>query len=425
MSAGDPDVGQRLFRKVALARLSSPDRLDALIGIGRPLIVLAWIGIVIAAATFLVWGFGARIEQKVIGRCILLSPSGIAEVTAGANGVVSGLRVKLGDTIEANQSVGRIVRAELDDQIKQARTRLAELERRQQEIGVYLQRAAGQSQSARNAEQSLSQAQAKLADGKTKAIDARVATERELVAQGLITQRTLLETEEARATALLEREQLADRAAQTKLGFAEQERQREREKVALNFQVNETRRSLEASLDIERQSAPIMSPFAGRVVEVKLENGVAVGFGTPVFMIERTDGVPGDIEAAIYVSGGEGKLVAAAMPVEITPDYVKRQEFGFLRARIASVSDYPVGAPGMRLLVQNDNLVRELSGSRSAIFARARLERQNSGKFIWSAAASAAPAVQTGALCRAEVTVGQRPPFALLISHYKQWMHAL
>lgn len=425
MSAGDPDVGQRLFRKVALARLSSPDRLDALIGIGRPLIVLAWIGIVIAAATFLVWGFGARIEQKVIGRCILLSPSGIAEVTAGANGVVSGLRVKLGDTIEANQSVGRIVRAELDDQIKQARTRLAELERRQQEIGVYLQRAAGQSQSARNAEQSLSQAQAKLADGKTKAIDARVATERELVAQGLITQRTLLETEEARATALLEREQLADRAAQTKLGFAEQERQREREKVALNFQVNETRRSLEASLDIERQSAPIMSPFAGRVVEVKLENGIAVGFGTPVFMIERTDGVPGDIEAAIYVSGGEGKLVAAAMPVEITPDYVKRQEFGFLRARIASVSDYPVGAPGMRLLVQNDNLVRELSGSRSAIFARARLERQNSGKFIWSAAASAAPAVQTGALCRAEVTVGQRPPFALLISHYKQWMHAL
>ena len=67
MSAGDPDVSQRLFRKVALARLSSPDRMDALIGIGRPLIVLAWLGITIAAITFLVWGFGARIEQKVIG----------------------------------------------------------------------------------------------------------------------------------------------------------------------------------------------------------------------------------------------------------------------------------------------------------------------------------------------------------------------
>lgn len=425
MSADESDVTQRLFRKVALARLSSPDRLDALLGIRRPLIALAWLGVALAITTFLVWGFGARLEQKVVGRCILLSPSGIAEVTAGASGVVSGLRVKLGDTIGANQAVGRIVRAELGDQIRQTRTRLAELERRQEELGRYLQRAAGLGQSARIAEHALSQAQVALAEKKTRAIDARVATERELVAQGLITQRTLLETEEARAAALLEREQLSDRAAQTKLGFAEQERQRERDKIAVDFQVNEARRSLEASLDIERQSAPIISPFAGRVVEVKLENGVGVGFGTPVLLIERTDGAPGDVEAAIYLSGGDGKLVETSMPVEITPDYVKRQEFGFLRARVATVSDYPVSSPGMRLLVQNDNLVRELSASRSAIFARARLERQPDGKFVWSAAASAPPAVQTGALCRAEVTVSERPPFSLLISQYKRWMHAL
>ena len=425
MSAEESDVNQRLFRKVALARLSSPDRMDALLGIRRPLIVLAWLGIAIAVTTFLVWGFGARIEQRVSGRCILLSPSGVAEVTSSASGVVSGLHVKLGDTIGANQAVGRIVRAELGDQIKQTRTRLAELERRQEELGRYLQRAAGLGQSARSAENALSQAQVSLAEGKAKSIDARVATERELVAQGLITQRTLLETEEARAAALLEREQLADRAAQTKLGFAEQERQRERDKIAVEFQVNETRRSLEASLDIERQSAPIVSPFAGRVVEVKLENGVGVGFGTPVLLIERTDGAPGDVEAAIYLAGGDGKLVEASMQVEITPDYVKRQEFGFLRARVAAVSDYPVSSPGMRLLVQNDNLVRELSGARSAIFARARLERSSTGKFAWSAAASAPPEVQTGALCRAEVTVSDRPPFALLISHYKRWMHAL
>ena len=425
MSAENSDVNQRLFRKVALARLSSPDRMDALLGIRRPLVVLAWLGIAIAVTTFLVWGFGARIERKVAGRCILLSPSGIAEVTAGASGVVSGLQVKLGDQIGANQAVGRIVRPELNDQIRQTRTRLAELEHRQEELGNYLQRAAGLGQSARNAENALSRAQVSLAEGKAKAIDARVATERELVAQGLITQRTLLETEEARAAALLEREQLADRAAQTKLGFAEQERQRERDKIAVDFQVNETRRSLEASLDIERQSAPIVSPFAGRVVEVKLENGVAVGFGTPVLLIERTDGAPGDVEAAIYLAGGDGKLVEASMQVEITPDYVKRQEFGFLRARVAVVSDYPVSAPGMRLLVQNDNLVRELSGARSAIFARARLDRSSTGKFAWSAAASAPPEVQTGALCRAEVTVSDRPPFALLISHYKRWMHPL
>ena len=85
----------------------------------------------------------------------------------------------------------------------------------------------------------------------------------------------------------------------------------------IDFQVSETRRSLEASLDIVRQSAPIVSPFAGRVVEVKIENGVAVGYGAPILLIERIDGAQGDIEAAIYVPGGEGKLVA---PVNIAVD---------------------------------------------------------------------------------------------------------
>ncbi len=421
MSENDSGTNQKLFRKVALARLSSPDRMDALLGIGRPLTALAWAGAVIAVATFVLWGFQGRVEQKVGGRCILISPSGIAEVTAGASGVVGNIKVKLGDRIAANQEVGRIVRADLDDQIRQARARLSELEHRQAEIGNLSARAAGQGQAARSSEQRLNAAQTKLADEKSQAIDARVATERALVEQGLITRRALLDTEETRAAAVLEREQLADRAAQSRLGFAEQDRQRDREKVAIDFQVSETRRSLEASLDIVRQSAPIVSPFAGRVVEVKIENGVAVGYGAPILLIERIDAVQGDIEAAIYIPGGEGKLVASGMAVELVPDYVKRQEFGFLRARVEGVSEYPISSPGMRLLVQNDNLVRELSGARAALFARARLDRKPGGQFVWSAAASAPPEVRTGALCRAEVTVGERPPFALLISLVKQW----
>ena len=421
MSETDSDTSRKLFRKVALARLSSPDRMDALLGIGRPLTALAWAGAAIALATFVLWGFQGRVEQKVSGRCILISPSGIAEVTAGASGVVGDINVKLGDRIAANQELGRIVRADLDDQIRQARARLSELERRQAEIGKLSARAAGQGQAAHSAEQRLNAAQVKLADEKLRAIDARMAVERALAEQGLITRRALLDTEETRAAAILEREQLADRAAQFRLGFAEQDRQRDREKVAIDFQVSETRRSLEASLDIVRQSAPIVSPFAGRVVEVKIEKGVAVGYGAPILLIERIDGAQGGIEAAIYISGGEGKLVAAGMAVELVPDYVKRQEFGFLRARVEGVSEYPVSSPGMRLLVQNDNLVRELSGARAALFARARLARKPGGQFVWSAAASAPPEVRTGALCRAEVTVGERPPFALLISLVRQW----
>lgn len=422
MDGGDSERSQKLFRKVALARLSSPDRLDALLGIDRPNVRLGVIGVAILLTAFVVWGFVWRFEQKVAGRCILTSPSGIAEVTASAGGVVGGLTVRLGERVVAGKPIGRILRPELDDQIRAARERLIELERRRDEINRFGSRSGAQGQSAALAERKLFEAQIRLAEDKARAIEKRLATERELVAQGLITRRTLLDSEESLAAAILEREQLVDRAAQAKLGFSEQERQRERERIAIDFQVNETRRNLEASLDIERQSAPIVSAFDGRVVEIKIGNGVSVGFGSPVLLIERLDDARGEIEAAIYFPGGEGKLVARSMAAEIVPDYVKRQEFGFLRARIDSVSDYPVSSPGMRLLVQNDNLVRELSDSRSVIFARARLERNEKGGFDWSAAAADPPEVRPGALCRAEVTVRERLPFARLISQVKQWL---
>jgi hypothetical protein len=50
MDESDSDRSQKLFRKVALARLSSPDRLDALLGINRPNVTVAWIGAAILLA---------------------------------------------------------------------------------------------------------------------------------------------------------------------------------------------------------------------------------------------------------------------------------------------------------------------------------------------------------------------------------------
>lgn len=140
---------------------------------------------------------------------------------------------------------------------------------------------------------------------------------------------------------------------------------------------------------------------------------------TPILLLERLENTRGDIEAAIYFPGGEGKLVAMNMDAEVVPDYVKRQEFGLaLRARIESVSDYPVSSPGMRLLVQNDNLVRELSDSRS-IRARSpgRTTRADSpGR----PPPPNRPRFDPGRFAAPRVTVRERPPFAL-IALVKQW----
>jgi len=412
----------RLFRKVALERLSSPDRLDAMLGLDRPRWVLAWSGLALAFATALYWGFQGSVTQKVGGRCILTSPSGVAEIAAAAAGRVANLSLKVGDEVRAGQEVARIVRSELAEQIDQARARLAEFEHRRAEIQRFGSLAGELGRGSRRAEQRSLDAQARLATERAAALERRLVTERDLFAQGLVTRQTVLDTEQALSGVILERERLRDRAKQMSLEGAEEARQRSRDLVAIEFQVNETRRSLDALLDIERQTAPIVSPYSGRVIEVKAHDGIAVSYGSSVIQIERTEDEGGALEAAIYVPGGPGKLIAPGMSVEVVPDHVKRQEFGFMRGRVDQVSEYPASLLGMRLLVQNDNLLKELSGERSVIFVRTSLMHRPDASFEWSAAASKPPTVRSGALCQAEVIVGEKRPIALVVPAFRRWL---
>lgn len=415
---------KRLFRKVALERLSSPDRLDSLLPLQRARTPLIWAGMAMVAATALYWGLAGSVEQKVSGRCVLISPSGVAEVTAGAAGLVSNLFVKVGDRVEVGQEIARILRSELFQQIEQARARLAELEQRSETIRRFGTLARAQGHQASGAESATIAEQSSLIQERSAVLGRRLETERALFQEGLVTRQTVLDTEQALSVQKLERERMRDRLQQLKLRQEEEERQRNRELVTITFQVNEARRSLGVLLDIERQSAPVVSPYAGRVIEVKAQAGASVGYGAELVQLERLDQQAGasDIEAAIYVPGGEGKLVSPGMAVEIVPDYVKRQEFGFLRGRVEQVSEYPASAPGMRPLVQNDNLLKELSGPNAPIFARASLVRRADQSFQWSAAAENPPAVRSGALCRAEVTVGTKRPIGLVVPAIRKWL---
>jgi HlyD family secretion protein len=125
-----PPPNEGLFRKVALERLSSPDRLDALLGLNRPQWPLVWAGCIVVAAATLYWGLQGRVAQKVAGRCVITSPGGVAEIAAGAAGQVASLGLKVGDRVSVGQEVARVLRPELYQQIEQAAERLTELERR-------------------------------------------------------------------------------------------------------------------------------------------------------------------------------------------------------------------------------------------------------------------------------------------------------
>ena len=73
---------ERLFRKVALERLSSPEQLDQLMRVISPLGWLALIPLLGLILMAVLWGWYGSVSTKVAGKCVLISPAGLADVTS-------------------------------------------------------------------------------------------------------------------------------------------------------------------------------------------------------------------------------------------------------------------------------------------------------------------------------------------------------
>jgi hypothetical protein len=102
-------VQQGLFRRPALERLASPERLDELMEVTTAqgwLALAALIGLI--AAAFL-WGILGSVPTLVRGDGVLIREGSLQTVDASAAGEVKELFARAGDDVEQNQVVARIV----------------------------------------------------------------------------------------------------------------------------------------------------------------------------------------------------------------------------------------------------------------------------------------------------------------------------
>jgi pyruvate/2-oxoglutarate dehydrogenase complex dihydrolipoamide acyltransferase (E2) component len=98
-----------MFRRAALERMSTPDRLDELIEVTTPhgwLGLVALVGMLVAVAAWAVYG---RVPAVVRGEGMLIREGSLQTLDATVAGKVDALFVKLGDDVQPDQPVARIV----------------------------------------------------------------------------------------------------------------------------------------------------------------------------------------------------------------------------------------------------------------------------------------------------------------------------
>lgn len=111
------DPKHRLFRKEALARLSSPERLDQLMPVVGPKDWLALLSLALVVAAGLTWSVFGRLPTRVMGRGVLIRTGGIVDLQSPALGRLITINVQAGDLVKKGDVIGVVAWSDKSDQV--------------------------------------------------------------------------------------------------------------------------------------------------------------------------------------------------------------------------------------------------------------------------------------------------------------------
>lgn len=127
----------------------------------------------------------------------------------------------------------------------------------------------------------------------------------------------------------------------------------------------------------------VRSPHDGRVTEIKVNAGDVIAAGTALATVAPEAG-SGSLIALLYVPTADGKRIEPGMVAEIVPTTVERAVYGHIRGRVVSVAPLPATAQGMRRVLQNDQLVEELTAGGAPIEVRIALARDPDARLAFA-----------------------------------------
>lgn len=108
---------ERLFRKEALDRLSSPEELDQLMQITSPRSWLALLAIILLIIAGIAWGVWGSIAETTSGEGILIR-GGIDTISAPISGRLDDIYIRLGDSVEQGQVIARVLPTNSDELVR-------------------------------------------------------------------------------------------------------------------------------------------------------------------------------------------------------------------------------------------------------------------------------------------------------------------
>ena len=399
----------KLFREVSLERLSSPDQLDQLMRVTSLREWIAATALILAIALAIAWSILGSIPTQVQGQAVFLRSGGLESVVADSAGRVTDVSVNIGESIRQGQVIARIAQPELLERINALRNERSELDAQRRWLGDLLGVQADlQEQFVIDRRQNIRT--------QINILQQRLEAQRGLLADGLITRQEFLRTEREVAD-------LQSQFQQIDITEFETRRDIETQIETLERQLREVDGRLDRTLANFQESGQVRSPFSGDVVEVLAVAGQIIQPGGRIVTLQRTGRTVKSLEAVVYIPARDGKRVNIGMDVQLSPGGVRREEFGYLRGWVTSVSEFTVSSEALMRLLQNERLVQDLLAGGSVFEVRVDLVRDPTtpSGFAWTSGVGPPIAIDSGTIGSGQITVDRQRPIALVIPLLRDW----
>lgn len=385
-------MSENLFRKAALDKLASPEQLDVLARVTSPTgwLALGTVGLLLVGVV--AWSLLGSVPTRVEGEGILIRGGGLRQLESTGDGILTELNIRVNDEVKPGVQIATIALPQLADKVETVKQTY---EQQQREADASAAEDAATIAGLR-ADQSRVRNELARANEDLQA-------KRQMLEKGLVTRRQVTQLERDRGTLQAQYNSIDAQVRQV------EQRIRSRRLGA-----EQTKLTLQELESASKRSATVTTLAAGRVIELKKNVGDQVRTGEVIAVLEPLEG---DLQPVIFVNSKLAKQIRPDMETQVSPTSVKKEEFGFMKAKVSTVSDFPITPEGAQAIVANAALVRELLGAEAKVEMRAALipNANTPSGYQWSSSSGPPFRIAGGSRISVSVVVDRKPPITYVL----------
>jgi HlyD family secretion protein len=377
-----------LFRKAALDKLASPERLDVLMQVTSP---KGWIALWTIAALLVavvVWSILGSLPERINGQGMLTGEGGLRQIRASSSGQLASLTISVNDQVTIDQQIGTLSNVSNEESVRAAERELQLAQNAHTDRMLTNQATITSLRGQRSAsEVGLERARNELQLRESN-FAAGIGTRNQvLAAQSEVERRE-------REIANID-QQIRDVQAQTR---------------ASELRVQQAQAQLESARTLGSSAAVIMSTVEGKVVSVRKQPGDLVAPGDIIAEVEAAGG-ESTLQIVAFVPAATGQRIQPGHPAQITVAGIRREEYGFLRGTVRSVSQY-AETPDAIAATMRDVQISEAS---YRVLIEPTPDSATPTGYAWSTGTGPHTPIAGGTIVSVEVEVDQRAPISLVL----------